>query len=245
MANPVLKLDSVTKRFGSREAVQGISFDVRPGEVVGLIGPNGSGKSTTLKMIAGLYRPSSGRVFVQGYDVAEAPTKSKRHIGYVPDEPTAYERLTGREFMEFVGELFGMDRKVRNDRIDELLASFGVASLAEGMFQDMSRGTKQKITLLAALLHDPSLMLIDEPMVGLDPASARVAKRLIREFADEGGAVLLSTHTLDVAEDICDRYIVLVNGNVLTAGTKQELVAGTGRKTGSLEDAFIALTGEL
>lgn len=245
MANPVLQLDNVTKRFATHDAVRDISFVVRPGEIVGLIGPNGSGKTTTLKMIAGLYRPTSGQVAVQGIDVQESPTGAKAHIGYVPDEPTAYERLTGREFMEFVGELFEMERKGRDERIEQLLSEYRIQDMANGLFESYSRGTKQKITMLAALLHDPALLLIDEPMVGLDPASARVTKRLLVEFAENGGAVLLSTHTLDVAEDICTRFLVIENGIIIASGTKDELMVAAKRSHGSLEDIYIALTGEL
>jgi len=237
-----LELESVTKKFGGKAAVKDISMSVPPGEIHGLIGPNGSGKTTTIKMIAGLYRPTKGVVRVAGHDVVKSPTKAKRRLGYIPDDPVAYERLTGREFMEFVGQLYGMDRAKRDRRIDELLGRYGVADLANGRIDSYSRGTRQKISILAALLHEPALLLVDEPMVGLDPMSARVTKELFREFAAAGGAILLSTHTLSVAEDLCRRIAVLKAGSIIEEGTVAELGAKAGLGRGTLEDYYLALT---
>ncbi|MEA3248751.1 MAG: ABC transporter ATP-binding protein [Patescibacteria group bacterium] len=242
MANPVLEFKNVSKTFGSLTAIKDLSFVVRPGEIYGLIGPNGSGKTTTLKMIAGLYRPTEGSVLVQGYDVVEASTKSKEHIGYVSDEPNAYDRLTGREFLQFVGELFGMDRTLRDARIEELLGEFGIHDLAGALFGGYSRGTKQKMSIIAAFLHEPELILIDEPMVGLDPASARTVKKMLSDYAKDGGAVLLSTHTLPIADEICDKYGVLKEGVLDVEGTKKQLLRRAKLEGGSLEDIYMALT---
>ncbi len=245
MANPVLEFKNVSKTFGDRTAVQDLSFMVRPGEIYGLIGPNGSGKTTTLKMIAGLYRPTSGNITVQGNDVTEASTKAREHLGYVPDEPMAYDRLTGREFLQFVGELFGMDRALRDERIDSLLGEFGIQDLAGALFGSYSRGTKQKISMIAAFLHGPELIMIDEPMVGLDPASARTVKRMLVEFAGNGGAVLLSTHTLSTADEICGKIGLLKGGKLAAEGTKKQLLRRAKIEKGTVEDIYMSLTARL
>lgn len=238
--NVVLELKSVSKRFGQAVAVDGLSLALRAGEMYGLIGPNGSGKTTTMKMVAGLYRPTAGVIRVNGIDLAESPTKAKRRLGYVPDDPQAYDRLSGREFLEFVGELYDMPRGERDARIPALLREYRLETIANGMFGNYSRGTKQKISILAALLHKPSLLLIDEPMVGLDPESTKVTKRLLINFVQQGGTVLLSTHTLSVAEEICDRYGVLKDGKLLAQGTHKELAERSDR-LGTLEDVYLAL----
>lgn len=250
----ILEVKSVTKQFGDLFAVRKLSLKLAPGEIYGLIGPNGSGKTTTLKMIAGLYRPTSGTIKVNGFDVVSRPTKAKRHLGYIPDEPTAYDRLSGREFLEFVGRLWRLEDGKRNRRISRLLAAYGIERLAEAPFGNCSRGTKQKISTIAALLHKPELILIDEPMVGLDPASAQVTKRLLREAAKEGSSILISTHTLPVAEELCQHFGVLDKGRLVQQGTLAQLAAkakAKGAKTGrppagqKLEAYYLALTGEL
>jgi ABC-2 type transport system ATP-binding protein len=242
MLPAALELKSVTKKFNDTAAVSDLSMKIAPGEIYGLIGPNGSGKTTTIKMIAGLYKPTGGVILVCGHDIAHAPTNAKKMIGYIPDDPVAYDRLSGREFMEFVGQLFSMDRKKRDKRIEDLLARYGLGGLADGRIERYSRGTRQKISILAALLHEPALLLIDEPMVGLDPASARVTKELIKEFADRGGAVLISTHTLPIAETLCAHIGILKDGKLTEEGTVAELGAKAGIEHGSLEDYYLALT---
>ncbi|HTM68087.1 MAG TPA: ABC transporter ATP-binding protein [Candidatus Binatia bacterium] len=241
MKNDALELRDVTKTFGKTAAVAQLSLSLRAGEMYGLIGPNGSGKTTTMKMIAGIYRPTSGSIKVRGIDVQAAPTKAKRELGYVPDDPSAYDLLSGREFLEFVGELYGMDRAVRDARVKELLASYKLGPIADGLFMHYSRGTKQKFSIAAALLHRPSLLLIDEPMVGLDPESAKVTKVLLTDFVRAGGTVLLCTHTLSTADEICDRFGVIKDGRLIAEGTHAELSAKSGR-LGSLEEVYLALT---
>jgi ABC-2 type transport system ATP-binding protein len=233
----------VSKKFNKSPAVQGLSLAVRKGEIYGLIGPNGSGKTTTIKMCIGLIRPSSGSIRVAGYDVVDYPTSAKKRLGYVPDDPVAYERLTGREFLEFVGELYGMDRKLRENRIDALLDSYGVRDLADGLFMGFSRGMKQKITMCAALLHEPDMLFIDEPMVGLDPQSVRVTERLLTDFAGRGGAILLSTHTLPVAETICQRFGLLQQGRLIAEGPIAAIRKKAGLPEGTLEECYLRLVG--
>ncbi len=231
----------MTKRFGQTIAVENLSLSLKAGEMYGLIGPNGSGKTTTMKMIAGLYRQTGGDILVQGMDVLVAPTKAKAKIGYVPDEPVAYELLSGREFLHFVGELYGVPRQEREGRISALLSAYHLEGVADGLFMHYSRGTKQKLSMIAALLHEPSLLLVDEPMVGLDPESALITKKLLTDFVAKGGSVLLSTHTLSVADEICNRFGIIKHGRLIAEGTHAELSAKSDR-LGTLEDVFLALT---
>ncbi len=242
MQPPVLELDSVTKKFRGQAAVEDLTLRLSPGEIFGLIGPTGSGKTTTIKMIAGLYKPTSGKITVAGFEVGEHPTRSKQRLGYIPDDPLVYDRLTGREYLSFVGKLFKMRRPERLARIGPLLAKFGLERLADGRMEGYSRGTRQKISILAALMHQPALLLVDEPMIGLDPLSARVTKELFREFAAAGGAILLSTHTLPIAEELCGRIGILKGGRLTEQGTLAELGAKAGLSRGSLEDHYLALT---
>ncbi|MBI4457729.1 ABC transporter ATP-binding protein [Candidatus Uhrbacteria bacterium] len=245
MATPTLELKNVTKKFGDLTAVKQLSLHVHPGEIYGLIGPNGSGKTTTIKMIAGLYRPTKGSLKVAGIDTGEGPIAAKRLVGYVPDDPVAYGRLTGREFLEFVGELYGMERDRRDRAIEKLLADYRLGVLADGLFELYSRGNKQKISFIAALLHEPKLLLVDEPMVGLDPESARITERLLQAFADRGGTVLLSTHTLSVAEDVCHRLGILKEGELVEEGRISQLKTAAGMDRGSLTDIYTKIIGGL
>lgn len=242
MSQATLSFNGVTKDFGSVRAVDDLSILLDAGKIFGLIGPNGSGKTTTLKMIAGLYRPTSGTILVNGIDAQERPTEVKRQVGYIPDDPVAYDRLTGREFLEFVGALYDIERGKRDARINGLLAAYGIGDLADGYFGKFSRGTKQKISTIAALMHEPSLLLIDEPMVGLDPRSIVVTKRLLRDYAAKGGAVLLSTHTLGIAEGLCDSFGILRKGKLVAQGSLAELREKAGMKRGSLESVFLRLS---
>jgi len=237
-----LEFRAVTKRFGVVSAVRDLRLSIRAGEIYGLIGPNGSGKTTTVKMAAGLYHPTAGSVRVRGTDMTLSPSKAKQFIGYIPDDPAAYDRLSGREFLEFVGEIRSMDRRERDRRIEALLGEFGIADMANGAFGTYSRGSKQKISIIAALLHSPQVLLVDEPMVGLDPESARVTLRLFSEFAHQGGAILLSTHSLPMAEKICNRFGMLKNGKLIAEGTPKELSVLVGH-AGTLEDSYLALAG--
>jgi ABC-2 type transport system ATP-binding protein len=242
MAIHALELRSLSKSFGGHSAVQHLNLVIEPGEIFGLIGPNGAGKTTTLKMICGLYRPSKGSIRIAGFDIAEDTTRAKWHMGYVPDEPAAYDRLTGREFLEFVGELYGLDRGARDARIDMLLARYDMQRLADAVFGSASRGTRQKISLIAGMLHEPALLLVDEPMVGLDPAGIRTTMTLLREHAAQGGAVLLSTHGLRIAQELCTRFGIIRDGKLVEVGTTEQLRAKAGTKRGDLEDVFLKLT---
>ena len=219
----MLSVQGITKRFGRKTAVKDASFTVKPGEIFALIGPNGSGKTTIVKLIAGLLQPSGGDIQVFGKSVTKDPVATKSVTGYIPDEPAVWSAMTGGEFLHFTGALYGIPEKERLARVRKLLTAFRLAGLEQEYFEDYSRGNKQKFAILAALLHRPKLLLIDEPIVGLDPTSAELAKQEFVAFAKRGGAVLLVTHTLPVAEDIAAQIGVLREGALVAVGTMADL----------------------
>jgi len=237
-----LRLDGLTKRFGTLTAVRELSLAIRPGEVYGLIGPNGSGKTTTVKMLTGLYRPTAGRIVVNGVDLAVEPERAKRAMGYLPDEPFLYEKLSGREFLHLIGELYGVPRGVRAARIDRLLALFPLSAVIDTYVEHYSRGNKQKLTILAALLHEPRVLVADEPIVGLDPESAIATREIFTAFARGGGAVLLCTHTLSFAEAVCHRVGLLSAGVLVREGDLPVLRQAAGLPGASLETLYLHFT---
>ena len=241
----MIRTEKLTKVFGSSDfvAVKEVSLHVGHGEVFGFLGPNGAGKTTTMKMIAGLLRPTGGNIEVAGIDTQEDPVAAKALIGYIPDRPYLYERLTAREFMAFVGGIYGMTDAEIASRTDELLEFFALAAFAGELIEGFSHGMKQRLSFAGALIHHPQLLIIDEPMVGLDPAGARLIKSVFRQLADEGRTVFLSTHTLEVAEAICDRLAIIHKGEIVTEGTVDELKELHTQGGGRLEDVFLALVG--
>ncbi len=243
MPENLIEARNLTKRYGDKIAVDNISFDVYGGEVFGFLGPNGAGKTTTIKMIVGLLQPTSGTVNVAGYDVQAQARLAKAASGYVPDTPNLYAKLTGRELLRFVGDLYDLDRKQAARRMEELLRMFELASAADDTVDSYSHGMQQKTSLAAALMHDPRVLVLDEPTVGLDPKSARLIKDILRQLADRGAAIMLSTHILEIAERMCDRIGIINKGQLIAVGTMNEL--RTLDKTGqaSLEDIFLNLTG--
>lgn len=239
----MLTVTHIVKKFDDIAAVNDVSFSIAPGEIFSLIGPNSSGKTTIVKSIAGLLRVSEGTILVDGHDVLASPKETKAVIGYIPDEPSVWGSMTGEEFLHFVGALYGMSPSQRTAKIKELLPLFNVAGTEKDQFQNYSRGNKQKFSILAALLHEPKLLLVDEPIVGLDPESAATAKKLFSEFANRGGAVLLVTHTLPVAQEISTRIGVLKGGALLSVGTFDELrERAHGQVGATLEQVYTALT---
>jgi len=243
MPQTLIETRNLIKRYGDKVAVNDVSFDVYQGEVFGFLGPNGAGKTTTIKVIVGLLQPTSGTVKVAGYDIQTQSMLAKASSGYVPDTPNLYAKLTGRELLRFVGDLYNMDRAQVTRRIDELLRMFDLTSAAEDTVDSYSHGMQQKASLAAALMHDPKVLILDEPTVGLDPKSARLIKDILRQLADRGAAVMLSTHILEIAERMCDRIGIINKGQLIAVGTMDEL--RTLDKTGqaSLEDIFLSLTG--
>ncbi len=243
MPQTLIETRNLIKRYGDKVAVNDVSFDVYQGEVFGFLGPNGAGKTSTIKVIVGLLQPTSGTVKVAGYDVQSQSMLAKASSGYVPDTPNLYAKLSGRELLRFVGDLYNMDRTQVTHRIDELLRMFDLTNAAEDTVDSYSHGMQQKTALAAALMHDPKVLILDEPTVGLDPKSARLIKDILRQLADRGAAVMLSTHILEIAERMCDRIGIINKGQLIAVGTMDEL--RTLDKTGqaSLEDIFLGLTG--
>jgi ABC-2 type transport system ATP-binding protein len=243
MLEPLIQVENLTKRYGEKVAVKEVSFSVNGGEVFGFLGPNGAGKTTTIKIIVGLLKPSLGDVKVAGYDIVTQPLQAKASSGYVPDTPNLYAKLTGRELLSFVGELYNMERSQVGRRIDELLRMFDLAEAGEDTIDSYSHGMKQKTALAAALMHDPKVLVLDEPTVGLDPKSARLIKDILRQMAERGAAIFLSTHILEIAERMCDRIGIINQGELIAVGTMDELRhLGQAGET-SLEDIFLNLTG--
>lgn len=239
----MITLKNSTKKFGSKTAVDNVSFSVSSGEIFSLIGPNGSGKTTLIKMIAGLLRADQGNITVNEHDVATHPLEAKASIGYIPDEPVAWPGMTGEEFLHFVGALYNVPEDTRRKKITELLPLFKLDGSETDYFDGYSRGNKQKFSILAALLHEPKVLLIDEPIVGLDPESALIAKKIFKDFAAKGGTVLLVTHTLPVAETISDRIGVLQKGALISVGSLEDIRNRAGKdSSASLEELYDALT---
>ncbi len=242
-ANGVLiEADHLGKKYGQKVAVEDASFQVHAGEIFGFLGPNGAGKTTTLKMLVGLLKPSSGTARIAGFDIQTQPLQAKAVCGYVPDEPNLYAKLSARELLRFVGDLYRMDQAQVERRTDELLRMFDLAAAGDDLIESYSHGMQQKTSLAAALLHDPRVLILDEPTVGLDPKSARLIKDILRQFAERGAAIMLSTHILEIAERMCDRIAIINRGRLIAIGTLEELRA-LGKGETSLEDIFLELTG--
>lgn len=242
--NTMLELDLVSKRFGNTLAVDGLNLLLREGEILGLVGPNGSGKSTTMKMITGIIKQDSGYLRVNGSNYAENSMQVKRIIGYVPETPPLYEFLTGLEYLDFVANMYDVDFRARKERIDHFLEAFQLTDKKDEMISGYSQGMKQKVAIIAALLHKPKILILDECLNGIDPRSARIIKDLIRNLAEtERVAVLFSTHVLEIAESICDRVAIMDHGKILAQGTIPELRQIAGMPGSNLEDVFLKLTG--
>jgi ABC-2 type transport system ATP-binding protein len=238
-----IKLTSVSKRYGDVTAVDYLDLDVKKGEILGLLGPNGSGKSTTLKMILGLVKPDSGSVNVLGINVEDDPVAVKRKVGYVPESPRVYEFLTGLEFLDFTGDVYGMPIEEKKKRIEEFLKALDLEGREGDMISSYSEGMKQKVVIISAIMRRPELLLLDEPLSGLDPKSARIVKDLLREMASQGVTTIMSTHVLEIAQAMCDRIGIMYNGRLSALGTMQELRQRARMPDSGLEDIFLKLTG--
>ncbi len=242
-SEPALKLEGVVKRYGDFQAVRGVDLEVPSGEIFGFLGPNGAGKTTTIRMVAGVLQPSGGRIRISGHDLASEPALAKSRVGYIPDRPFLYEKLSGGEFLRFVAGLWGKEADQVQDRVDRFLHLFHLTEWKDELIESYSHGMRQKLLITSALIHDPTLIVIDEPMVGLDPRSARILKDLLRRYVDEGGTVFLSTHTLEVAEAVCDRIAIIHEGRIIALGTMDELRAEADAGGAHLEDIFLKVTG--
>jgi len=239
----VIRLNQLTKRYGRFTAVDRIDLAVPSGELFGFLGPNGAGKTTTFRMIAGILRPTSGSIEIGGIDINQRPLEAKARLGFIPDRPFVYDKLTGAEFLRFVAALYGQQGAVVERRIDELLELFDLRRWKDELTESYSHGMRQKLIISGALVHRPEVIVVDEPMVGLDPRSARLLKDLFRQFVDRGGTVLMSTHTLEVAETMCDRIAIIHGGKIVASGNMAELQEQTSSEHLGLEDLFLKLTG--
>ncbi len=237
----MIRLENVTKTYNKTvKALDDVSFNVKGGEIVGFIGPNGSGKTTTMKLLTGIIKPDKGKIFVNGFNIKEDPIKVKESIGYIADSPDMFLRLKGTEFLQLIGDIYRVPTEDRQTRIESLAEKFGLTKALSSPMMSYSHGMRQKMMVIAALLHKPPVWILDEPMIGLDPKSAFELKQLMREHTKEGNAVFFSTHVLEVAEKLCDRVIIIKNGVILYNGTLEELEKQN--KNESLEKIFLELT---
>jgi ABC-2 type transport system ATP-binding protein len=238
----MIELENVTRTYGPTVAVDSLSLTVAPGEVFAFLGPNGAGKTTTIKMMVGLLRPTRGHVRLCGFDVTRDPRESSRRVGYVPDQPYLYDKLSGRELLHFVGRMYGMSDTDVAARIDVMTETFELADFIDRLTESYSHGMKQRTVFASALLHRPEVFVVDEPMVGLDPHSVRLVKDLLKAQASDGACVFMSTHTLSMAEEIADRIGIVDHGKLRFLGTVTELEEKLAAKNSSLEHLFLELT---
>jgi len=238
----VIEILGLVKRFGTLTAVDHLDLRVAPGEIFGFLGPNGAGKTTTVKLITGLLQPDAGAVRVAGWDVTTQTLAAKRVMGLVPDEPFVYPKLTGAEYLRFIGELYGVPLEAQRRRIPELLAMFELSAWGGELLESYSHGMRQKLVIAGLLLHDPPVLVLDEPMVGLDPKSARLVRDILQTLARRGAAVFMCTHILEIAEKLCHRVGIMISGRLVALGTVAEL-RRRAEGGGGLEDIFLSLTG--
>jgi ABC-2 type transport system ATP-binding protein len=238
----MIVLNGLTKRYGDFTAVDGIDLTIESGGIFGLLGPNGAGKTTTLRMIAGILEPDSGTALIGGHDIVSEPMEARQILGFVPDRPFVYEKLTGAELLRFTAGLYGMSGAEIERRIDELLDLWDLSPWRDQLVEAYSHGMRQKLIISSAFVHRPRVLVIDEPMVGLDPRSARLLKDLLRSYADGGGTVLVSTHTLELAETLCDRLVVIDHGQVVARGTMEDLRRVASTEDAGLEEVFLRIT---
>ena len=238
----MIQLINVVKEYTNIVAVNNINLHVKKGEIFGFLGPNGAGKTTTIKIIVGILSPTSGEIKVDGIDILKNPIEAKRAIGYIPDRPYIYEKLTAMEFLSFVAGLFEMDPIVARERARELLTMFELKRWENELVEQFSHGMRQRLIMSAAFIHQPKVLVVDEPMVGLDPKGARLVKRLFKNAAKNGMTIFMSTHTLEVAEEVCDRIAIIDKGEIIACDTMEQLRKKSGREKG-LEQIFLELTG--
>jgi ABC-2 type transport system ATP-binding protein len=239
----MIRLENLSKRFQQVTAVDNVTLTVPPGEIYGFLGPNGAGKTTTIRMLAGIMRPTSGHILIDGLDLQKQAIEVKRRTGFIPDRPFLYEKLTGLEFMAFMANLYGLNGDGRDHRIQRFLELFELADWGGELVGSYSHGMKQRLIMCAALLHEPRVFIVDEPMVGLDPKGARLIKRIFSRLKDSGLTVFMSTHTLEIAEELCDRIGIIQHGKLVAEGTCEELKEMAGQDHSGLESIFFRLTG--
>ena len=239
----MIELEHLVKKFGDLVAVDDLSLTIGRGEFFAMLGPNAAGKTTTIKLLSGLIKPTSGHARICGFDVQEQPIEARQRLAYVPDFPFLYDKLTAWEFFRFIGEMFRLDAARIKKNAGELVARFHLEEFADRTLEGLSHGTRQRIAIVSALLHEPEVFVIDEPMVGLDPQHARVVKDVLKERSMAGTTVLVSTHQLSIAEEMADRIGIILNGKLIAVGTREELRQRSGA-AGALEEIFLSLTAE-
>ncbi len=239
----MIALQNLVKQYGDFTAVDGVTLDVQPGEIHGFLGPNGAGKTTTLRMIAGLLEPTSGRILVNGHDLATHPVEAKTSLGFIPDRPYIYEKLTAGEFLRFHGGLYGIEGDAVTERVHEMLDLFDLRRWEDELVESFSHGMKQRLVMSAAFLHRPRAVVVDEPMVGLDPRGARLIKDVFRKMSERGVAILMSTHTLEVAQELSDRITIINKSRIVAQGTVDEVLRLSGGEDDQLTSVFLRLTG--
>lgn len=238
----MIRIINLRKQYGRLAAVDNLNIEVAPGEIFGFLGPNGAGKTTTIRVMMGILRASSGRVILGGHDVEQEPQQAKAIAGFIPDRPFIYEKLSGKEFLTFIGRLHRMESARLRCRIDELLEYLELVEWQDELVEGFSHGMKQRLVLCAALIHEPRILIVDEPMVGLDPKGARTIKDLFRSLAKAGTTVFLSTHSISVAEEVCHRIGIIQKGHLIASGTMADLYQLTQGHDSNLEDVFLELT---
>ena len=239
----MIAIHNLRKQYGGFMAVDGVNLEVNSGQIHGFLGPNGAGKTTSIRMIAGLLKPTSGRIIVNGHDIATHPQEAKRSLGFIPDRPYIYEKLTAGEFLRFHAGLYGMNGNGLDGRVREMLDLFELGRWEHELVESFSHGMKQRLVMCAAFLHRPQAVLVDEPMVGLDPRGAKLIKSVFKRMSAHGVAILMSTHTLEVAQEMCDRISIILKGKIIAHGTVDELLAMAGTGNEELTPVFLKLTG--
>jgi len=238
----VIKLSGLTKLYGSVKAVDNLELDIKPGELFGFIGPNGAGKTTTIKILTGLIKPTSGIASIGNFDLAKNPLEAKAITGYIPDRPTIYEKLTGWEYLIFISDLYGLERRTAESKAQEYLNFFNLDESTNKLIESYSHGMKQKLVISSALIHEPKALIVDEPLVGLDPKGARQVKSLFMDLCKRGTTIFMSTHSLGIAEAMCDRIAVINKGRLIALGKVDDLGLQAGKSRADLEEIFLELT---
>lgn len=243
MEKKLLEISNLSKNFGSFTAVDNIDLTLTPGEIYGFLGPNGAGKTTTIKMLAGLSQPTSGKITIAGQKLADNPNYCKNLTGYIPDRPYLYEKLTGAEYLAFIASLYNVPQRSKNEKIENYLELFDLTQWRDHLIEGYSHGMRQKLIMTSIFMLNQPLVIIDEPMVGLDPKSARIVKELFKTKAKEGAGILLSTHSMEIAEELCDRIGIINHGKIIATGTLTDLQNSATDPSSNLEDIFLELTG--
>jgi len=238
----MIRFENLTKIYSGIKAVDNLNFHIEQGTIFGFIGPNGAGKTTTIKMMAGVLQPTKGKIYIHGLDIAKEPSKVKRITGFIPDRPFLYEKLSGVEFLRFTAGLYRMKGNRLNERILDLLSLFELSDWADELIESYSHGMKQRLIIASAMIHEPSVIIVDEPMVGLDPKGAKLVKEIFKEWANDGATVFMSTHTLALAQEVCQQIAIVNKGRIVASGTSEDLKKQAGVE-GNLESVFLTITG--